>query len=70
MTIDPKVVRRARLCRKAKDFATMVKQSNMAHKIPDDIIDWLEDDEVVTFKEQLYRNRLTQRKDLLWEENR
>lgn len=55
---------------KARKFATMVKQSNMAHKIPDDIIDSLTDDEVRYFMECLTQFRLVKRKDYLWEEDR
>lgn len=70
MPFDPEEVRRLQVRRKAREFARMVRTSNMAHKVPDEIIDWLKDDEVAPFKEHLRAFRLVQRKDFYWEENR
>lgn len=46
----------------------MVKNSNMAHKLSDELVDWLKDEEIQVFIEHLKRFGLTQRKgDYFWE---
>lgn len=52
---------------KARKFAAMVKESNMAHKVPDEIIDWLKDDDIPHFFTYLFDFGLTRRADHLWE---
>lgn len=60
-------VRAVLLRSRARKFATEVKSSNMACTIPDEIIDWLKDEEIEEFREALKRFGLVQRKDFYWE---
>lgn len=54
--------------RAARKFAHEVKESNMALKLPDNIIDWLKDEDIEPFKEYLKSFGLVQRKqDYRWE---
>lgn len=65
------VEKRAILVRaKARGFAKSVKGTNLAFKLPEELIDWLKDEEIVPFKAYLNCFGLVQRKDSLWEENR
>lgn len=60
---------RATLVRaKARAFAKSVKGTNLAFKLPEELIDWLKDEEVPEFKQHLNNFGLVQRKDYLWEE--
>lgn len=52
---------------RARAFAASVKADRMAHKLPDELIDWLEDSEIPTLKEHLQAFGLQQRADWLWE---
>lgn len=58
-----KVLVRAR----ARKFADEVKTSRMAHRLPDELIDWLRDDEIPTLAEHLRALGLQRRTDWLWE---
>lgn len=58
-----KVLVRAR----AREFADEVKTSRMARRLPDELIDWLRDDEVPALAEHLRAFGLQQRTDWLWE---
>lgn len=53
--------------RQARIFAEDVKNSNMACKIPDEVIDWLKDNEFEPFKVFCMQFNIVQRPDLLWE---
>jgi len=55
---------------KARKFAQDVRLSQMAHFIPDEIVEFLKDDEIPLFKEHLKEFRLQMRKDHRWEERR
>lgn len=55
---------------KARKFAQDVRLSGMAHHIPDEIIDFLADDEFGPFKDHLKEFRLVMRPDHRWEERR
>lgn len=68
--MDKATIRRMEVRRRAKDFAMMVRESNMAHKLGDELIDWLKDEEFEQFDEYLRRFRLIRRPDGLWEERR
>jgi hypothetical protein len=46
---------------KARKFAAMVKESQMAWTIPDEIFDWLTDAEIETFKTYCIQFGLVQR---------
>lgn len=60
--------KRALLVRsKARAFARDVRMGNMAIKLPDEIIDWLKDDEIPTFKRTCEEFRIRQRDDFFWE---
>jgi len=58
-----KVLVRAR----ARKFADEVKASRMAHRLPDELIAWLRDDEIPTLTEYLKVFGLQRRTDWLWE---
>lgn len=52
---------------RARKFANEVKESNMAILVPDDLIDWLHNDEIQPFFAHLRAFGLTQRNDCRWE---
>lgn len=54
---------------KARKFAKRVKETHgFALIVPNEIIDWLRDDEVETFKQCLRNFGLVQRADFKWEQ--
>lgn len=68
MPIGTEAERRALLVRsKARKFAAMVRDQNMAFSIPEDVFDWLKDDEIEPFKDCCKQFRIVQRPDLRWE---
>lgn len=53
---------------RARQFAATVKESNMAHSLPDELVDWCQDAEFPQLFEHLRNFGLIQRShDLKWE---
>lgn len=67
MAIEQKRQHELLVRREARKFANAVKESNMALKVPSDLIDWLKDEDFEPFKEYLKGFGLVQRKDFSWE---
>ena len=65
--MTPEQIRAALIRAKARQFAAMVRETQMAHKVPDEIIDWLDDAEIPAFFEHSRGFRITQREDKRWE---
>lgn len=65
--MDKEQMRALLVKRKAREFAQMVKAENMAFKLPDELIDWLRDDELAPFQEWLKAFGLQKRADYRWE---
>lgn len=61
-------VKRAALVRvRAKAFAKRLRSEGWAEAIPDADVDWLQDDEIETYKDVLRSQRCVQRADFKWE---
>jgi hypothetical protein len=67
MAFTPEDIKRAKIRAKARKFAETVRESNMACRIPDDVVDSLTDDEIPLFMEYCKQFRIVQRKDYFWE---
>lgn len=53
---------------RARKFANMVRNENMAFLIPEEDFDWLKDTEIEVYKAHLVAFRIVQRQhDLRWE---
>jgi hypothetical protein len=55
---------------KARAFAQEVKKQNLALKIPEEVVDWLKDEEILPFFDHLFSFGLQKRKDFFWEERK
>lgn len=63
-------IEKVRLRRRLREFANEVKRSNMALRLPDDLIDSIPDGLILFVREQLEAFRIVKRPDGLWEERR
>lgn len=61
-------IKRAALVRvRAKAFARRIRSEGWAEPIPDADGDWLQDDEIETYKDVLRSHQCVQRPDFKWE---